>query len=70
MRFCTLAFAMLVFGCRASPDPVAQAPVGAAPVNVQGKRGQDILQLRLSDPRLYGPTRFGVWVARLSAEPW
>jgi hypothetical protein len=22
---------MLVFGCRASPDPVAQAPVGAVP---------------------------------------
>ena len=26
-----LALAMLVFGCRASPDPVAQAPVGVAP---------------------------------------
>src|SRR5215207_8613641 len=32
MRFCTLlVVSMLVFGCRASPDPVAQAPVGAAP---------------------------------------
>ena len=32
MRFWTLlAVAMLVFGCRASPDPVAQAPVGVVP---------------------------------------
>ena len=32
MRFwILLAIAMLGFGCRASPDPVAQAPVGAAP---------------------------------------
>jgi hypothetical protein len=32
MRLWTLlAVATLVFGCRASPDPVAQAPVGAAP---------------------------------------
>jgi hypothetical protein len=32
MRFWTLlAVAMLVFGCRASPDHVAQAPVGVAP---------------------------------------
>jgi hypothetical protein len=32
MRFCTLlAIAMLVFGCRASPNPVAQALVSAAP---------------------------------------
>jgi hypothetical protein len=32
MRLWTLlAVATLVFGCRASPDPVAQAPVGVAP---------------------------------------
>ena len=32
MRFWTLlALAMLVFGCRASPDPVAQASIGPAP---------------------------------------
>ena len=32
MRFWTLlAVLMLVFGCRASPDPVVQAPVGVVP---------------------------------------